>query len=197
MSPIQFLVRASAGLDTFSSNEPNNNSNVSLELKLKNSTNPRFSLEQTKSFQEIFEIVKKAVKRILGKERAGLMLILADLPVRIGAFHGLGSNAIVMNRRLLEIVKRENKTELEINSYIFMILLHEYLHSLGCVDEQVTKRLVYDISIELFGENHPATRIANEGLASLVEKPVAHICQGDRAPKIIKEFDPSYRRYIH
>ncbi len=157
----------------------------------------KFNLENAKNFQEIFKIVKKSVKKVLGRERAGLMLVLADLPLHVGAFHGIGSNSIVMNRRLLEAVEERNGTKLEINSYIFMILLHEYLHSLGCVDERVTKRLVYEISIEVFGEGHPATKMAIDGLAKLVNNPSARSLQNGRYPEIVKEFDPSYKSYIH
>jgi len=66
-------------------------------------------LDSSENFGDVFEIVKRSVKDQLGKERAGLMLVLADLPMHLGAFHGVGTNSIVMNRALLDrIVKGGN-----------------------------------------------------------------------------------------
>ncbi len=172
------------------------NQNEMNTIKEKNAGSAQ-NLENLKDFKEIFKFVKRSVKAILNRERAGLMLILADLPLRIGAFHGLGSNAIVMNRRLLEAVKDVTNTKLELNSYIFIILLHEYIHSLGCVDEEMTRRLVYDISIEIFGEDHPATKMAIDGISRVFEHSKVRSYQDLRSPEIIKEFDSSYNRYIH
>ncbi|MEM2881700.1 MAG: hypothetical protein QXL35_00400 [Candidatus Bathyarchaeia archaeon] len=152
---------------------------------------------EPEDFEEIFRIVKKAVKAILGKERAGLMLVLADLPPNIGAFHSFGSNSIVLNRLALEAMRAEAKEEIEVKSYIFVVLLHEYLHSLGHLDEAQTRRLVYEISKELFGEGHPATRMAARGPLELLEGVMARGDMGERPPKIVKEFDPAYRGYIH
>ena len=117
--------------------------------------------------------------------------------MKVGGFHGLGSNAIVMNRRLFEAVEEGAKTKLERNSYVFIILLHEYLHSLGCTDEQLTRRLVYDISNELFGEDHIATRMALDGMPKIFENSRFQFKHIERSPEIIKEFDSSYTTYIH
>jgi len=116
-------------------------------------------LEKSRDYGDLFEIVKKVVKRKLGRERAGLMLYLGNLPLHIGAFHGVGSNGIVINKRLLNTISFNSS--IEINSYIFTLLLHEYLHSLGYMNERQVRRLVYEICKEAFGEDHlrdPASR---------------------------------------
>jgi len=92
-------------------------------------------LDKCEDFSDVFELVKKAVKDVLGRWRVGLMLVLADLPINIGAYHSLGSNSIVVNRKILEAVKDSIKSKRKLNSWIFLVLLHEYLHSLGYVDE--------------------------------------------------------------
>jgi hypothetical protein len=46
--------------------------------------------------------------------------------------------------------------------YVFHILLHEYLHTLGFIDEEECQACSYFITKELFGENHLATRIAKD-----------------------------------
>jgi hypothetical protein len=66
------------------------------------------------------------------------MLYLGNLPMRVGAFHPLGTNDIVINRRLLGSVGN-----LKQKSNIFAILVHEYLHTLGYTDERQVRRLTY------------------------------------------------------
>ena len=85
-------------------------------------------LDTAKSYGDIFALVKKAVKLSLSQHRMGLMLYLGNLPMRVGAFHPLGTNDIVLNRRLLDA---SSKTKPQWKAYVFSILLHEYLHTLG------------------------------------------------------------------
>jgi len=115
-------------------------------------------LEDSKGLPDVFEVVKKAVERTLGERRAGLMLGLADLPLPLGAFYVVGSNIIVMNQNLHNRIRVENPHM--VNAFSFRILLHEYLHSLGYLNEVEVRRLVYEVSQSALGENHPATRIS-------------------------------------
>ena len=96
--------------------------------------NFREQLLKLKDFNETFELVKLAVKTKFNMHRAGLSLILQGLPSVIGAYHILGSNIIVANRTILNVIQQHKSME-EYNSYLFMVLAHEYLHSFGIVDE--------------------------------------------------------------
>ena len=123
-------------------------------------------LNKCSDFSCIFELVKSAVESTIKKRRVGLMLGLSDLPLHIGALHQLGSNFIIMNKILLEkIVNLDNKKLT--NAYIFHVLLHEYLHSLGCVNEQETQNLTYLISEKILGPDHQATLIAKYGIGAI------------------------------
>lgn len=154
-------------------------------------------LDRCQNFGDVFDLVKKAVKQILGQGRAGLMLILAELPMNVGAFHGLGSNAIVMNRLLLDSIVRSGKSKREINSFVYLILLHEYLHSLGHVDEESVRRLVCEIARKALGEAHPATEMAATGYTSILpHKPPASKPQVGDEFEIIGDFDRSNQEYI-
>jgi hypothetical protein len=148
-------------------------------------------------FEEIFKMVKRAVKAFLGKERSGLMLVLADLPPEIGAFHSFGSNSIVMNRIALDAIRAGAKGDVEVESYIFVVLLHEYLHSLGYLDESQTRMLVYEICKGLFGRDHQATRMASRGPLEALDRRIARSARYERPPSIVRGFDPAYRGYIH
>lgn len=154
-------------------------------------------LSQDLSFDEIFEFVKKAVEKTIKKHRAGLTLVLTELPNAVGAYHAVGSNFIVMNRTILDAVAALRKNREELNSFIFSILIHEYLHALGYLDEGEVRRLVYHVIEENLGRDHPATRMASVGimeiypeLRQLGEERVG------REPEIIKDFDTSSMPYI-
>jgi hypothetical protein len=108
-------------------------------------------LDRSFNFSEVFQLVKKSVKSSLGKRRTGLMLGLADLPEYIGAFHQMGSNFIVMNRSLLDQVTHIAKDRQTLNAYVFYTLLHEYLHTLGYVDEGEVRRLTRQICARVLG----------------------------------------------
>jgi len=116
-------------------------------------------LERAKGYGGIFALVKKAVKRSLREHRVGLMLYLGNLPLRVGAFHPLGTNDIVVNRRLLNTAESELKQK----AYIFSLLLHEYLHSLGYADERQVRGLTYKVCVENFGREHPVVEAAITG----------------------------------
>jgi hypothetical protein len=107
-------------------------------------------LDNAVSLADIFEVVKSAVQKSMGRSRGGLMLGLSDLGNHpqgfFGAFFPVGTNIIVMNKVPLNRIK-ETQPKLY-KPYAFHVLLHEYLHTLGYLDEGV------------FGSKHLTTRIA-------------------------------------
>ncbi|MFQ6085689.1 MAG: hypothetical protein ACE5OY_05440 [Candidatus Bathyarchaeia archaeon] len=146
------------------------------------------------SFKEIFGIVKEAVKRELGLARGGLMLGLSDLPAAgerfVGGLYPVGSNIIVLNRIPLEMLS--NTTDELFNSYCFYVLLHEYIHTLGVLNERQVSELTYRVCRNALGPSHPATRISLMGIASLFSGP--HALPALRRPirrdiEIIRDFD--------
>ena len=115
-------------------------------------------LDQAKDYGDIFVLVKKAVKRSLGLHRVGLMLYLGNLPIRVGAFHPMGTNDIVLNRRLLG-----KTTSLKEKSNVFAILVHEFLHSLGYTNERKVRRLTHKVCQDNFGQAHPVIQASLMG----------------------------------
>ncbi len=120
------------------------------------------SLEKAKSFADIFDLVKAAVKKYLGTDQAGLLLGLSDLGAYdnayLGAFYSFDANTIVINKRPLNKIKQTNPDLY--NSYVFYVLLHEYVHSLGIVEEHEVRQLVYEITQKYLGKRHLATQMA-------------------------------------
>lgn len=158
-------------------------------------------LDRSFDFSEVFVLVKKSVKTSLGRRRVGLMLGLADLPDYIGAFHQLGSNFIVMNRSLLDQVARLAKDRRYLNAYVFYTLLHEYLHTLGYVDEGEVRRLTRHVTSQVLGPEHPATRLAVDGpTAVFPELQFQHhaLVKSRRLPKfeIVRGFERESGNYV-
>lgn len=120
----------------------------------------RRALTSAEGFDEIFAMVKAATERSLGMHRAGLTLVLGDIPNSVGAYHEMGSNAIVMNRNLLRIVEKLSRSRAKRNSYVFMTLLHEYLHSLGYTDDGQVRELGKQIADDFLGRRHMAGEMA-------------------------------------
>jgi hypothetical protein len=121
-------------------------------------------LERAKDLTDIFEIVKEAVRVQMGISRAGLMLGLAELggdnKSFVGGLYPVTSNIIVMNKSVLNRIM-VIQPELY-KSYAFHVLLHEYIHAVGVLDEEQTRRLAYSISVALFGKEHKTAYIAED-----------------------------------
>ena len=119
-------------------------------------------LEAAQDIADIFELVKASVSSCIGKGRAGLMLGLANLGGGldgfVGAFYPVATNIIVLNSLPLARIK-ETQPDL-FKPYVFHILLHEYVHTLGVLDEATTRSMVYKISLETFGPGHQVTELA-------------------------------------
>jgi len=148
-------------------------------------------------FDEIFELVKKAVDQVLGVHRAGLTLVLGDIPNQVGAYHEMGSNAIVMNRNIMKIVWRSTRSRPRRNAYTFMILLHEYLHTVGFTDDAQVRELSRRITDAYVGKGH----IAGEMAVSPLDKFFPEISQfamfrDNGSFETIRKFDTSSTPYI-
>jgi hypothetical protein len=151
---------------------------------------------QLVDFNEAFELVKLAVEDKFKMHRAGLSLILQGLPTRLGAYHILGSNVIIVNRRILNIIKI-HKSLSEYNSYLFMVLTHEYLHSLGILSELEVRNMTYNLLSSLVGEHHMATKMARHQPWDLFpELGLFDDNSFDQKFEIIKNFDRTTQTYI-
>ncbi len=158
-------------------------------------------LEEAQGVSELFEIVKLVVKEFLGRRRAGLMLGLSDLGGKpgtfIGAFHPVGSNLIVLNKAPMNVIE-QTKPEYY-KHYIFHLLLHEYLHTIGILDENYNRVATTMVSEKAFGRNHPVAIISKDMTRLFPE--VIYASMGwkpNRMPhiEIVKGFDETNLSYI-
>lgn len=153
-------------------------------------------LDGARSFDDVYRIVKLAVEERLGLRRAGMGLVLAELPNHLAAFHEVGTNSIVLNRVLLNAVASISKSRRELNSYVFVVLLHEYLHTLG-IDELRTRDLVRDIVLSIFPSDHIAVKMATTSIYDVYPelRNIPNVSRGSE-PELIKDFDTDSATYI-
>jgi len=150
----------------------------------------RSRLENAASYGEVWEIVKDTVEFALHKRRGSMMLFLDDLPVQLGAYHSLGTNNIVLNRVLVQIVEAAVESKRVVNALVYNLLLHEYLHALGEVSEVGVRRLVIEVCTKSFGEDHVATRIAVKSPWALLRGiPLDSVSIPKRVMEIVKDFE--------
>jgi hypothetical protein len=128
--------------------------------------------------------------------RAGLSLILQRMPTNLGAYHVLGSNLIIANKRILDIIKKYKSSE-EYNSYLFMILVHEYFHSLGIIDELQVRNMTYTLIASLVGQDHIAAKMARYQPWDLFpELNLFYNTSFEQKFEIIRNFDKTTQSYI-
>ena len=167
------------------------------ENELSKVENYRLRIDEAEGFSGVWEIVKETVKVSLGENRMGMLLFLDDLPLHLGAYHQLGTNNIVLNRSLVNIVEAVTKSKKLVNAFVYSMLTHEYLHALGHISEAEVRSLVYDISKQCFGENHIVTTLAEKTPWSLLKGiPLNGINLPKQAMEIVKDFEKPNQRYI-
>ena len=121
-------------------------------------------------YSQVFDLIRRIVSTVLRKSHSGILLGLQDLGFHpqgfVGGYHRVGTNEIYLNRNVLQIM-REETPEDHYKAYLFHLLLHEYVHSTGVIDEQETRALTRLISREIFNTKHPVYKIAAYGLNAL------------------------------
>lgn len=154
-------------------------------------------LDEANGYGEIWTIVGDSVDTVLEKRRRGMMLFLDDMPPQIGAYHPLGTNNIVLNRVLVQGVWSLTTSMKHKNAFIYVLLLHEYLHALGYVAETRVRRLAYQIAQGFLGECHVATNLAKTGPWSLLKDfPLDMIGNPRLGMEVVRDFDANRSSYI-
>lgn len=153
-------------------------------------------LDKAKNYAEVWQIVKETVQYALGKRRDSMMLFLDDLPLQLGAYYPVGTNNIVLNRSLVEIVEASISSKPTVNALIYNLLLHEYLHALGEMSEVEVRRVVVEVAAKSFGNEHIATVIAQKSPWVLLKDiPLGPYNAPKRVMEIVRDFEKT-SKYI-
>ncbi len=147
-------------------------------------------LDNAKNYGEVWKIVKETSQCALGKRRNSMMLFLDDLPLQLGAYYPVGTNNIVLNRTLVEIVEASMSDKPTVNALVYNLLLHEYLHALGEMSETGVKQQVVEVAKKCFGETHIATVVARKSPWVLLKDiPLGPINAPKRVMEIVQDFE--------
>jgi len=157
----------------------------------------RERLETAASYAEVWETIKDTVEFALHKRRGGMLLFLDDLPIQLGAYHPLGTNNIVLNRVIVQIVEAAGEPRKVVNALVYNLLLHEYLHGLGEVSEVKVRQMVVDVAQECFGKEHIATQVAIKSPWILLKGiPLESVNIPRRVMEIVKDFEKTDRYVV-
>ena len=156
----------------------------------------RKKVDTAEGYGELFEMVKRVVEEQLGEHRAGLSLVLTNMPNEIGAYHPVGANIIVLNKSLITGLEQVTRNPKQVNSFIFMVLMHEYLHSLGYLDEDEVRNTSKQICIDALGEDHPTVRLATANWLQLFPQLQGMTPSNSRDVEVVRKFDSSSMGYI-
>ena len=121
-------------------------------------------LAHAEDYDQVFRVVRRAVRSVLGRERPGLGLALSDLPNGVGAYWPVTGNLIVLNDALLRTMRGMASSLEEYNAFTYVLLAHEYLHSLGYLDETAVREVTARVTRGAFGAEHLATHLAEGDL---------------------------------
>ena len=153
-------------------------------------------LDAAQDYAEVWQIVKESVLFAVGKRRDSMMLFLDDLPLQLGAYHPVGTNNIVLNRSLVEIVEASVSLKPTVNALVYNLLLHEYLHALGDYSEVGVRRMVIEVAKKCFGDQHIATVVARKSPWVLLKDiPLGPYAAPKRVMEIVKDFEKT-NKYI-
>ncbi|MGD6805508.1 MAG: hypothetical protein ACQCN4_00905 [Candidatus Bathyarchaeia archaeon] len=161
-------------------------------MSINNHEAERFSecLDKAKSYAEVWKIVQETAEYALGKRRNCMMLFLDDLPLQLGAYYPVGTNNIVLNRTLVDVVETQFNDQPTKNALVYNLLLHEYLHALGDMSEVGVRRDVLAVAKKSFGEQHIATVLARKSpWALLKDLHLGAMIAPKRGMEIVSDFE--------
>ena len=101
-----------------------------------------------------------------------------------------------MNETIINYMKSIAKSPEEFKSFLFAILTHEYLHSVGYINELDARRVTAQVAKTAFGKDHAATKLSSTDLWSMYPT-LLLLPDGDGSRmRIISNFDTDATSYI-
>lgn len=125
--------------------------------------------------------VRKAIASHLGRDPGDAEVVFVKAREDLLGYVELGSRKIRINVGPLAKYVRSEGAEAS-REYLFVVILHEYLHLMGIVDEREVRRITMEIADRAYGRESRASRIA-EALA-------------DPRDLFIRRSGPSLRPYM-
>nr|MDO8118346.1 hypothetical protein [Candidatus Sigynarchaeota archaeon] len=166
--------------------------------------------ELKKQIPDVFEGVKRDVKKVINRSRAGLNLGFVEMGISsqgfIGGMFFSGGTMILMNVTALDVLVNEintnaNKSPEMAISYVYHVMMHEYIHSLGFLDETTCQQVTRHVTRKLFPPDHPVAIMAERGIGVYFPRftyAPEHLAfhPRDGSVELIKNFDKSNTMYF-
>ncbi len=147
-------------------------------------------LDKAQNYAEVWQIVQETAQYATGKRRNCMMLFLDDLPLQLGAYYPVGTNNIVLNRALVDVVESHVEDKSTVNALVYNLLLHEYLHALGEMSETGVRKEVVEVAKKSFGEQHIATVLARKSPWILLKDlPLSSAFTRKHVMEIVRDFE--------
>jgi len=90
----------------------------------------------------------------------------------------------------VQIVEESVKSKRVVNALIYNLLVHEYLHALGELQEADVRQKVSEVARKAFGEDHVAAQMAEKSpWALLKDIPLEAISVPKRVMEIVRDFE--------
>lgn len=161
--------------------------------------------ELKKKIPDIFEKVKRDVEKVVNFHRAGLSLGLVELGFSnkgfIGGMFFSGGTMILMNSTALRVLLlKKGISDDIVYAYVYYILLHEYFHSLGFLNERQCREYTLHVTKKVFqNEEHPAYTMASKGIGvyfpEIIHAPMDFQIKGTLEIERVENFDKSSTTY--
>ncbi|MCL5681034.1 MAG: hypothetical protein M1515_03175 [Candidatus Thermoplasmatota archaeon] len=113
-------------------------------------------------YDRIFTSIKRMVSRNIRKERT-VGLALSSFDSQVGAFWVDGGNYITLNRNVVEAMDANQRNLQEKKALVTVLLMHEYIHSLGFGSEIAARDLTAKIIEREMGRESLEYSIAESG----------------------------------
>ncbi len=147
------------------------------------------------NYDNILKEIKKVSKKYIKKDRP-VGLAISNFDSRVGAYWISGGNYIVLNGNLLSALDELGVPDTEKEKLVKIILLHEYIHSLGYEDEMATRIITQNITAQEYGKNSLEYRLSSEGPWEVYPEISQYRGKFDSTVKIINNFDTDSTDYI-
>ncbi len=147
------------------------------------------------NYDNILTEVKKIVKKYIKKSRP-IGLAFSYFDVSVGAFWVEGGNYITMNANILDAMDKMQKSRLEKEALVKVLLMHEYIHSLGYEDELVTRNITKDIMGREFGTESLEFKLSDDGPWALYPELTSYPGYVSNKINVVTNFDSENTNYI-
>lgn len=147
------------------------------------------------NYDSILKDIKKSIRKYLGGDRP-VGLAISYFNPAIGAYWASGGNYIVLNGNIISAMNAVGRSQREKEALVRVLLMHEYIHSLGYEDELVTRNLTNNIIGREVGIDSLEFKISSEGPWKVFPFITEYPWKSGNNISVVSNFDSDNTDYI-